>query len=98
MKQINNNSFELYGNIFIHYTQLPHNATFEDIKTIVDKNNIIGVKHYVKVGEKCITCERKYTFIGNVIKTRYLHIYVHKRDFNSYILYSLREQKDGNFK
>lgn len=83
----------------MNIAQMPKNTCFEDIKTEVDKNKTIGLKHFFMVGDRCIIALRKYTYSGRVIKTNYLHIYhVNTFDENRQILTHWAETKTGSFR
>ena len=89
---------DLYGNCLKDYIQLPANANFSDIKEAVKSNTIIGYKHYIKVGDKCIIAETKYTWTRKVANTHYLHIWVVNNFEDKKVLTYWREQKNGTFK
>jgi hypothetical protein len=97
-EQLNSEFLDLYGNIFEEFVKLESSSNFDDIKDVCKTNSIIGFEHKIKVGDKCIIAEIKYTWSGGVVKTAYLHI-KHVKSFESPILLTYwREQKDGSFK
>lgn len=77
---------------------LPPTATFQDIIAVVDSDTTIGKRYFIKVGNRCVIAERRFTWQGRVAKTSYLHIF-RVNDFKQQrVLEHWREQKDGSFK
>ncbi len=96
--QQNAEYLDLYGDSLLPYGQLSNNATFDCIIKVANSNSAIGYQHNIKVGNKCVIAERKFTWKGNVAKTAYLHIFF-VTDFKEKIIIDhWREQKDKSFK
>ncbi len=110
MENSNSAFMDLYGDCLKPFVELPINATFDDIKKIAATNTQPKYIHKIKIGEKCVVAETKYTWKGNVAKTSYLHIAVLKNiegrlfeDWKelwrrTYVVQQWREQKNGTFK
>ena len=99
IETLNKEYLDLYGDCLKTYVELPATSTFNDIKKQVSTNTTIGYQHKIKVGDRFIIAERKYTWQGRCAKTAYLHIW-HVTGFegNFRVITHWREQKDGNFK
>lgn len=90
---------DLYGNCLKPFITLLKDATFEDIKKVVDAKPKIGYEHCLLIGDRKVIAFRKYTWKGRVAITSYLHLYqVSKFTQPFKIINHWREQKDGTFK
>jgi hypothetical protein len=98
LEEMNKQYLDLYGDSLKQFISLPANATFEDIKEVVKSNNAIGYQHNIKIGDKCVIAERKFTWKGNTAKTSYLHIFVINNFEDKKVIEHWREQSNGNFK
>jgi len=94
----NKEYLDLYGDCLKPFVELPTTSTFDDIKKQVDTNSTVGYIHSIKIGNRCVIAQRKFTWKSNVAKTAYLHIMIVKSFENPIVVEHWREQKNGNFK